>query len=118
MLGDLAVADDDQHGCIRFSAYAEGSVIHQPYESVAILPEAPVFRTRRFGEPQYARLREGADDLIVAGGPDGTMLAGAEDGSEMGAFGLERIPVKKRGLRQKFVEYMPIGLVPVWIDVT
>ena len=118
VLGDLAVADDDQHGCIRFSAYAEGSVIHQPYESVAILPEAPVFRTRRFGEPQYARLREGADDLIVAGGPDGTMLAGAEDGSEMGAFGLERIPVKKRGLRQKFAEYMPIGLVPVWIDVT
>jgi hypothetical protein len=118
ILDDLAVADDDQHGCIRFSAYAEGSVVHQPYRSVAVPPQAPLFRSRRFGEPQYARLHDVADDVILSGGRDDTILAGAQDGSEMGAFALERIPLKKRGLRQKFAEFMPIGLVPVWIDVT
>jgi hypothetical protein len=118
ILDDVAVAADAQHGCIRFSAYAEGSVVHQPYESVTVAPRAPLFRTRDFGKPDYVRLREGVDDAIRSGRPDASIIAGAENGAEMGAFARERIALKRRGLEQKFSEFMPVGLVPVWIDAT
>ena len=118
ILDDIAVAADAQHGCIRFSAYAEGSVVHQPYESVTVAPRAPLFRTRDFGKPDYVRLREGVDDAIRSGRPDASIIAGAENGAEMGAFARERIALKRRGLEQKFSEFMPVGLVPVWIDAT
>ena len=36
----------------------------------------------------------------------------------MGAFSLEKNPVKERGLRIKLSEFMPIGLTPVLIFVT
>ncbi|HVZ51291.1 MAG TPA: hypothetical protein VG986_04950, partial [Pseudolabrys sp.] len=101
-----------------FSAYATGSVVHQPYESVTIAPAAPLFRTRAFGQPDYARLRANVDDAIVTGRAGASIMAGAESGSEMGAFCREKIPLKRRGLMQKFAEYMPIGLVPVFIDAT
>ena len=118
ILDDIAVAEDAQHGCIRFSAYAEGSVVHQPYESVTVAQQAELFRSRDFGHPQYARLRDTADQAIITGGSGASIMAGAEDGSEMGAFYREKIPLKRRGLDQKFAEFMPIGQVPVWIDAT
>jgi hypothetical protein len=34
----------------------------------------------------------------------------------MGAFALERRALKRRGLAQKYQEFMPIGQEPVWID--
>ena len=116
ILDDIAIAEDEQHGCIRFTAYADGSVVHQPYESVTIPPRAVVFSTRKFGRPDYARLRIDADSAITSGNQGASILTGAENGSEMGAFALEKVPLKKRGLRQKFAEFMPIGMVPVWID--
>jgi hypothetical protein len=116
ILDDVAVAEDQQHGCIRFTAYADGSVVHEPYESVTVAPQAALFRTRDFGRPNYARLKDDADLSITSGREGASILAGAENGSEMGAFALEKIPLKKRGLKQKFAEFMPIGLVPVWID--
>jgi hypothetical protein len=118
ILDDVAVAADAQHGCIRFSAYADGSVVHQPYESVTIAPHAPLFRTRDFGSPDYVRLREGADDAITSGRTGASIGGGAENGAEMGAFTRERIALQRRGLEQKFAEFMPVGLVPVWIDAT
>jgi hypothetical protein len=118
ILNDVAVAEDAQHGCVRFSAYAEGSIIHQPYESVTVTPQAPLFRTRTFGQPDYARLRDGVDEAITSGRRGASITTGAQNGSEMGAFASENIPLKQRGLRAKFAEFMPIGLVPVWIDVT
>jgi len=116
ILDDVATAEDEQHGCIRFTAYADGSVVHQPYESVTIPPRAVVFSTRKFGRPDYARLRNDADSAITSGNKGASILTGAENGSEMGAFALEKVPLKKRGLKQKFAEFMPIGMVPVWID--
>ncbi len=118
VIDDVAVVDDTQHGCIRFSAYAEGSVVHQPYESVTVAPQAELFRSRHFGHPHYAQLRDTADRAIITGRDGASIMAGAEDGSEMGAFCRERIPLKRRGLNQKFAEFMPIGQVPVWIDAT
>jgi hypothetical protein len=116
ILHDIAQAEDAQHGCVRFSAYAQGSTLHQPYRSVAIAPRGPVFATRLLGRPDYATLRRDADAAILAPATGDTILGGAEDGSEMGAFRGERNTLKRRGLAQKYQEFMPVGLVPVWID--
>jgi len=118
ILDDLAIAEDAQHGCVRFSAYAEGSLIHQPYESVSVASAAPLFRTRVFGLPDYCRLLDSADDAILSGRAGASIVSGAQNGSEMGVFCLEAIALKRRGLAAKFAEYMPIGLVPVWVDAT
>ena len=116
ILDDVASAEDAQDGCVRFSAYARGSAIHAPYRSVAVPPRGPVFVSRRFGDPDYARLLRRADAAILSPGPGDTIAAGARDGSEMGAFGPENIPRIKRGLAIKFEEYAPLGVYPVWID--
>jgi hypothetical protein len=118
ILHGFAVAEDPQAGCVRFSAYVEGSRLHQPYESVVVRENSGVFITRRFGQPEYAQLVQLADREIISGLPGATISAGAKDGSEMGAFSLEKNPIKERGLRIKFGEYMPIGLTPVLIFVT
>ena len=118
ILDDVAVAEDAQHGCVRFSAYAAGSVLRQPYESVMVAPRAELFRSRDFGSPHYAQLNDAPDEAIIASRQGASIVAGAENGSEMGAFSREKIPLKRRGLSQKFAEFMPIGQVPVWIDAT
>jgi hypothetical protein len=131
ILDGLATVEDPQAGCVRFTAYAKGSNLHQPYRSVEITPAAPIFESRDFGNPEYARLRSDADAQILApgqggsgcGNPNtvparpGTILEGAQNGSEMGVYCLEGIPLKRRGLALKFEEYSPIGQLPVWIDV-
>lgn len=116
ILQDLAVAEDFQHGCVRFSAYATGSQIPQPYESVGIAAAAPLFRSEEFGMPRYTWLREDVDTTILSGEKGATISTGAEDGSEMGAFSSERVALKSRGLRLKFAEFLPIGIEPVWVN--
>jgi hypothetical protein len=116
ILDDVTIAEDTQHGCIRFSAIAQGSVVHAPYRSVTVPPRGPYLVSRRFGDPSYARLRRLADTAIVAPQTGDTILGGAENGSEMGVFQGEGITLKKRGLVLKFEEYAPLGIYPVWID--
>lgn len=109
---------DDQDGCIRFSAWSTGSRLPRRYQCVEIPPKAPVFVSGHFGNPAYAQLAEGADKMAV-GVDGGTVIsAGTDTGSEMGAFSKEQYPIKLRALKQKFQEYMPIGLDPVFIKVT
>ena len=57
-----------------------------------------------------------ADAAIINPQPGDTILGGAQNGAEMGAFCLERIALKRRGLALKYQEFMPINLTPVWID--
>jgi hypothetical protein len=116
ILDDIATVEDSQHGCVRFTAWATGSNLHQPYESVQVGPGAALFESSAFGQPEYAKLRSDADAAILAPSSGGTILAGAQNGSEMGAYCLENVPLKKRGLVLKFEEYAPIGQLPVWID--
>jgi hypothetical protein len=116
ILDEVVTAEDTQHGCVRFCAYATGSVVHAPYRSVAIPPRGPVFRSRRFGDPDYARLYRLADAAILSPGVGDSILGGAQNGAEMGAFCLEAVTLKKRGLAIKFEEYAPLGVYPVWID--
>ncbi|MGO9935480.1 MAG: hypothetical protein ACLPV8_27225 [Steroidobacteraceae bacterium] len=121
ILQDLASVDDTQHGCVRFTAWSQGSVLPSKYESVQIPAQAPIFTSTEFGAPGYCQLLATADAQIA---PDTTLAtqntisAGAQDGSEMGAFAREQNPIKQRGLLIKYQEYMPAGLIPVIIDVT
>ncbi|WNG35765.1 hypothetical protein F0U61_20380 [Archangium violaceum] len=109
ILHDVVTVEDNQHGCVRFSAWATGSTLPRKYESVELAPRQSLFASRAFGRPDYAQL------LLTA---PTTVSEGAEDGSEMGAFCREKYALKARALRIKFDEYMPIGLSPVWVYVT
>jgi hypothetical protein len=113
---EIARVEDAQHGCVRFCAYAQGSNLHAPYRSVAVASRGPLFDSRRFGRPNYAKLRRDADAAIIAPKPGDSILRGARDGAEMGAFSLELIALKRRGLAAKYLEFMPISVAPVWID--
>jgi hypothetical protein len=116
ILDDVVTVEDTQHGCVRFCAYAAGSILHAPYRSVAVPPRGPVFRSRRFGEPDYARLYRLVDAAILNPALGDSIIGGARNGAEMGAFCLEAVTLKKRGLAAKFEEYAPLGIYPVWID--
>ena len=123
ILHGLAVVDDVQHGCLRFSAWTDGSVLPRKYESVRIPPATGLFTSTDFGQPGYAQLLARADAAILPdprppGAPPPTISAGAADGSEMGAFAREKTPIKLAALTTKFQEYMPAGLALVVIPVT
>lgn len=123
ILDDLATVDDVQDGCVRFTAWAQGSVLPRQYESVTVAQGAPLFTSTSFGDPGYAQLLPTADQQRVAppatgGTPQNSISAGAADGSEMGAYARDRTPIRARALSLKLQEYMPAGLVPVIIDVT
>ena len=118
ILDDLVNVINTQDGCLRFSAYASGSVLPRKYESVEIAAQAPLFTSRDFGQPAYAQLLASVDAAIITAAKDATISSGAEDGSEMGAFARDKNPIKERSILIKYQEYMPLGLVPVIIDVT
>ena len=130
ILDDVATADDTQDGCVRFSSYASGSSLHQPYRSVVTSPHPSIFVSRNFGDPGYAQLRSDADNQILSASQSGSacgcpadsvqvaqsILTGAENGAEMGVYSSEMVALKRRGLALKYEEYAPIGQLPVWID--
>jgi hypothetical protein len=123
ILQDLTQVDDTQDGCVRFTAWADGSVLPRQFESVRIPQGAPLFTSTDFGQPGYGQLLPLVDAAILpatdpSAGPQNTISGGAEDGSEMGAFARDKNPVKERGLLIKYQEFMPAGLVPVIVYVT
>ena len=90
---------------------------------MTIAPGASLFTSTDFGQPGYGQLLPTVDAAILpAAGPATpavpTIAAGAQDGSEMGAFARDMNPIKVRGLLIKYQEYMPAGLVPVLVYVT
>jgi hypothetical protein len=137
ILNDFTVVEDAQHGCVRFSAWSAGSQVPRQYESVKISAQSPIFTSSEFGDPGYAQLLASADQSILpaassqssgsmqpccqsaATATDGSsILQGAQDGSEMGAFAREKNPIKENSISIKYREYMPLGLAPVLIRVT
>ena len=118
ILAGFAAVDDAQDGCVRFSAYVGGSAIPRPYASAVIAAGAPIFTSESYGQPGFAQLTEAADAAITGGAAGASIASGAENGSEMGAFGADLNPVKEQGLLAKYAEYMPLGLTPVIIHVT
>ena len=123
ILRDLVDVDDTQDGCVRFSAYAEGSTLPRQYESVPIAPGAELFTSTDFGQPGYCQLLPTVDAAIATSAGANppappTIAAGGENETEMGAYARDLNPVRASGLLIKFQEYMPAGLVPVLIYVT
>jgi hypothetical protein len=118
ILDDVFFVEDSQDGCVRFTAWSTGSILPRKYESAQIPPGAQLFTSREFGQPGYGQLVLGVDTMIIAGAKWDTISAGAENGSEMGAFAREMNAIKDRSLRIKYQEFMPIGLVPVVVYVT
>lgn len=123
ILQQLAQVDDAQNGCVRFTAWADGSVLPRKFESVRIPQGAALFTNVDFGAPGYGQLLPLADEAILPpatpdGAPQNTISEGASDGAEMGAYARDKNPIKARALLIKFDEFMPAGLVPVVIPVT
>jgi hypothetical protein len=124
ILQDLAEVDDLQGGCVRFSAWAQGSKVPRQYESVVIPQAAPLFTDTNFGQPAYAQLLLDADFQIeqtpskAKMAPRNTISSGAADGSEMGAYARDKNPIRAHALLLKLQEYMPANLVPVIVEVT
>jgi len=116
IITDFAAVDEVRDGCVRFSAYAEGSVVPRPYKSATMRAGAPIFTSDSYGQPGYAQLLETAD--VVGGTTGASISAGAETGSEMGAYSADRNPIKEQGLLAKYAEYMQLGLMPVIVHVT
>lgn len=109
ILSGFTVAEDAQDGCVRFSAVGPASRVPPPYLSVSLAAGAALFTSTSFGDPAYAQLLETAGAAIAAG---------ADTGSEMGAYSADLAPVKEKGLLIKYAEYMPLGLTPVVVHVT
>jgi hypothetical protein len=118
ILAGFAAVDDVQDGYVRYCAYADGSAIPRPYTCAVIAPGAPVFTSESYGQPGFAQLTEAADAAITGGAAGTSVISGAENGSEMGAFCADLNPIREQGLLAKYAEYMPLGLTPVIIHVT
>jgi len=123
ILHELTLVDDLQDGCLRFSAWARGSRVPRPYECVQVRQLAPLFTTTSFGRPAYAQLAAGCDAQIIPPAtpsttPPNVISAGAEDGSEMGAYARDKNPIRARALLLKLQEFMPANLTPIIVDVT
>jgi hypothetical protein len=123
ILWDLAAVDNAQSGCVRFSAWADGSLLPRKFESVRVGQRQPLFTTVDFGQPGYCQLTSLVDDAILpetsaSPVPPNTISNGGVNGSEMGAFARDKNPIKERGLLIKYQEFMPAGLVPVIIHAT
>ena len=84
------------------------SVGVKPFSTVSLVT-THFFTSRRFGHPGYAQLSQTA--------PQG-LLTGAENRSEIGAFNSLLNPVRLDGLCAKVAEYMPFGLIPVFLFAT
>jgi len=106
LITGVAEVTDTQNGCFRFSAAPEGSRLPKPYECHIIKDSKHYFTSRQFGQPGYGQLSQTAPEEI---------RRGAENGSEIGAFSALINPIKLDSLRAKVEEYMPFGLVPIFI---
>ena len=103
------MVDDLQSGCVRFSAFPAGSQVPRAYRSQSLNDSRSLFTSTRFGDPGYAQLSDVVPDKIRRGGPDGT---------EIGAFNALLNPIKLDGLRAKVDEFLPFGLIPMFITET
>jgi len=120
LLDELAVVEDQQAGCIRFTRYELGSVLPRRYQSVPTDEQAatarppgrclpPLFNSRRFGRPDYAQLGTVCPPEI---------LTASEARAEVGAFASALNAVRLDNLRIKLQEFMPVSLAPVLIAET
>ena len=101
---------DTQHGCFRFSAAPAGSQVPRPYECLLFTGDSNSWwNSKRFGDADYAQLSDVAPVKLLSGG---------DEGYEIGAFASLLNPFKQNDLEAKVQEYMPFGLIPIFIHQT
>ena len=98
-----------QAGCVRFSAFPPASEVPRAYRSAAVTDPQSLFASLRFGDPGYAQLSGTAPAAIARGG---------EDGTEIGAFRSLLTPIKLDSLQAKVREFLPFGLIPIFVTET
>lgn len=96
--GDVTV-EDRFHGCVRYCRATSASVLPQAFKVSHDVLLRIVSRNRR--DPGWWRLREDCDPVVSAG---------AEDGSELGAFGSVHLAARLAGFRRRLVEFTPAGV--------
>lgn len=109
LVTEHAEVTDTQRGCFRFSAAQKGSRLPRPYESHFLADWSHIFTSRRFGHPGYAQMSETAPVELCRG---------AENGSEIGAYSSLLNPIKLDSLQAKVAEYLPFGLIPLYLFET
>ncbi|MCX6243095.1 MAG: hypothetical protein NTU98_00170 [Bacteroidetes bacterium] len=110
LITGLATVTDTQNGCFRFSAGIENSRLPKRYESHLFPSDTGYwFISGKFGQPWYGAFSESAPAVLKTG---------SEDGSEIGAYCNLLNPVKMESLDKKAGEYMPFGLIPLYIKET
>jgi hypothetical protein len=100
IFNDDVMVTDRFRGCVRYSRVTSASVlprIHRVVEDVAL-----AFESRNRHDPAHVRLSASADRRV---------LAGAEDGSEMGAFHDVHLALRYEGYRRRLEESTPAGLM-------
>jgi hypothetical protein len=104
------IAQNTQAGCFRFSTAPVKSQLPSPYESYLFEPNRHNwFTSTRYGQPGFAQLKETVPEAI---------RRGAENRSEMGVFNLLLNPIKQDDLSVKILEYLPFGLISLFINET
>jgi hypothetical protein len=113
LIQGLLKVTDNQHGCFRFSATNDDPQKRLPpqFASHVFAPALPnhFFVSQRLGDPGYAQLSETAPDTIIRG---------AENRSEIGAFSSLLSPIKMDDLKAKVNEFIPFGLIAQYINET
>jgi hypothetical protein len=120
LLNDLAVVDDQQSGCIRFSRWERGSILPRRFQCVPTEAQArdcppnrrclpAQFNSLRFGRPDYAQLGAMRQPEI---------LSASEAGAEVGAFASELNQIRLANLQVKLREFMPVSLTAVVVAET
>jgi len=115
LLDDIAIVNDQQSGCVRFTRFEMGSILPRRYRCIpdenqaaacngALRCVAPVFNSKRFGRPDYAQLASACPNVILTAG---------EDQGEIGIFAGTQNTIRLRNLKIKLQEFMPVGLAPV-----
>ena len=101
---------DNQHGCIKWSAFS-GDADRLPPNHFCVSATAAriVFTSERFNDPGYAQLARETDQRVRELGPDD---------DAMGAFGFLLEAHKWTNLHVRLREFMPVGVRPLVVPVT
>ena len=101
---------DNQHGCIKWSAFSGDADRLPPNHFCVHAPDARVvFTSERFNDPGYAQLARETDVRVRELGPDD---------DAMGAFGFLLEAHKWTNLHIRLREFMPVGVRPLVVPVT
>jgi hypothetical protein len=100
------IAEQLQHGCIRFSYLPPGAKLPRLYQCQPETPELantvkPVFTSEVYGDAGYCQLSTYCAEQIKQG---------ADDGAEMGVFHNLYQPQREQNLQARLDEYLRFGL--------